>query len=234
MKEEPTIMSFVPRMLLGLILMAGLLTAAHAQAKLKDAYKDAFRIGAAVNQAQFSEADARGAALVKAHFNTITPENVLKWEAVHPQLDKYEFAAPDRYVAFGEKNKMFIIGHTLVWHNQTPRWVFQDDKGNPVDRDTLLQRMRDHIHTVVGRYKGRIKGWDVVNEALNEDPVAEDHRRRLPGQGVSVRARGRPQGRAVLQRLLAGERSQAQWRGRADQKAQGAGRPGRGGRAARS
>jgi endo-1,4-beta-xylanase len=72
-------------------------------------------------------------------------------------------------VAFGEKHHMVIIGHTLVWHNQTPRWVFQDDKGTPVDRETLLGRMRDHIHTVVGRYKGRIKGWDVVNEALNED-----------------------------------------------------------------
>ena len=72
-------------------------------------------------------------------------------------------------MAFGEKNHMFIVGHTLVWHNQTPAWVFQDDHGNPVDRETLLARMREHIHTVVGRYKGRIAGWDVVNEALNED-----------------------------------------------------------------
>jgi endo-1,4-beta-xylanase len=64
---------------------------------------------------------------------------------------------------------MFVVGHTLVWHNQTPRWVFQDEKGNPVDRETLLNRLREHIFTVVGRYKGRIKGWDVVNEALNQD-----------------------------------------------------------------
>ena len=64
---------------------------------------------------------------------------------------------------------MFIIGHTLVWHSKTPRWVFQDEKGNQLDREALLKRMRDHIQTVVGRYKGRIKGWDVVNEALNED-----------------------------------------------------------------
>jgi endo-1,4-beta-xylanase len=81
----------------------------------------------------------------------------------------YDFTAPDQYVAFGEKNGMFVIGHTLVWHSQTPRWVFQDASGNTVTRDTLLSRMRDHIHTVVGRYKGRVKGWDVVNEALNED-----------------------------------------------------------------
>jgi endo-1,4-beta-xylanase len=139
------------------------------QATLKEAFKDAFLIGAALNRAQFYEEDARGAALVKTHFNSITPENALKWESVHPRPDGYDFEAPDRYVAFGEKNGMFIVGHTLVWHNQTPRWVFQDEAGNPVSRDTLLARMRDHIHTVVGRYKGRIKGWDVVNEALNED-----------------------------------------------------------------
>jgi endo-1,4-beta-xylanase len=136
---------------------------------LKDAFRGAFRVGAALNANQFSERDARGAALVKAQFNTITPENVLKWESVHPQPGKYDFSGPDLYVAFGEKNGMFVIGHTLVWHNQTPRWVFQDATGKPVTRDTLLARMRDHIHTVVGRYKGRIKGWDVVNEALDED-----------------------------------------------------------------
>lgn len=162
-------MNVMKTMLTGVLLTAALLVNAHAQTKLKDAYKDAFRIGAALNPAQFSETDTTGAALVKAHFNTITPENVLKWEPVHPKPDEYNFAGPDRYVAFGEKNKMFIIGHTLVWHNQTPRWVFQDDQGNPVSRDILLKRMRDHINTVVGRYKGRIHGWDVVNEALNED-----------------------------------------------------------------
>ena len=71
-------------------------------------------------------------------------------------------------MAFGESNHMFIIGHTLVWYHQTPNWVFQDENGNPVTRDVLLQRMHDHISIVVGRYKGRIKGWDVVNEALDE------------------------------------------------------------------
>jgi endo-1,4-beta-xylanase len=64
---------------------------------------------------------------------------------------------------------MFIIGHVLVWHSQTPRWVFEDAQGHPTDPDTLLTWMRDHIHTVVGRYRGRVQGWDVVNEALNED-----------------------------------------------------------------
>lgn len=136
---------------------------------LKDTFKGSFLTGAAVNPAQFTEQDARGAALVKAQFNTITPENVLKWERVHPQPGSYSFELPDRYVAFGEKNHMFIVGHTLLWHNQTPAWVFQDDKGNPADRETLLKRLHDHIQAVVGRYKGRINGWDVVNEALEED-----------------------------------------------------------------
>ncbi len=140
-----------------------------APATLKDAFKKDFLVGAAINQNQFFERDARGVPIIASQFNSITPENVLKWESVHPQPGKYNFDGPDRYVAFGEKYHLFIIGHTLVWHSQTPRWVFDDDKGNPVDRATLLGRMRDHIHTIVGRYHGRIKGWDVVNEALDED-----------------------------------------------------------------
>jgi endo-1,4-beta-xylanase len=154
-------------------LMVGLLATnaaiAQEQPTLKEAFKGKFLIGVALNAAQFAERDERGAAIAKTQFNSISPENVLKWEAVHPQPDKYDFEAPDRYVAFGEKNTMAIIGHTLVWHYQTPRWVFEDAQGKPTDRETLLKRLHDHIQTVVGRYKGRIKGWDVVNEALNED-----------------------------------------------------------------
>lgn len=136
---------------------------------LKTVFARDFMVGAALNQDQFEERDAAGAALIKQQFNTISPENVLKWERVHPTPGVYDFAPADKYVAFGEKNGMFVVGHTLVWHSQVPRWVFQDDAGKPVTRDTLLARMREHIMTVVGRYKGRIKGWDVVNEALNED-----------------------------------------------------------------
>jgi endo-1,4-beta-xylanase len=143
--------------------------AAAPATTLKDAFAGAFRIGAALNENQFTGRDTLGIALVKRHFNTITPENVLKWEAVHPQPNAYSFAAADRYVDFGERNGMFIVGHTLVWHSQTPRWVFQDSAGAPLKREALIQRMHDHIATVVGRYKGRVKGWDVVNEAVEED-----------------------------------------------------------------
>ena len=155
--------------LLGLFVPPSIQSAAGEQKTLKDVFKDDFKIGAALNRRQIFETDARGAEIVRTQFNSITPENVLKWALVHPQPQKYDFAAPDRYVEFGEKNGMFIVGHTLVWHNQTPRWVFEDEQGKPLTRDALLGRMREHIFTVVGRYKGRIKGWDVVNEALNQD-----------------------------------------------------------------
>jgi endo-1,4-beta-xylanase len=151
------------------LLVALLASSVSAQGTLKDAFEKYFLVGAALNRAQFSVTDKRGADIVKQQFNTISPENVLKWESVHPELNRYDFAGPDRYVEFGRANKMFIVGHTLVWHNQTPKWVFEDEKGDPVSREVLLNRLRDHIHTVVGRYKGKINGWDVVNEALNED-----------------------------------------------------------------
>jgi endo-1,4-beta-xylanase len=151
------------------LLVIGFAATAQAPASLKDAYQGDFVIGAAINAAQITGEDARGDAIIKAQFNSISPENCLKWESVHPQPDRYDFTIPDQYVAFGEKNHMFIVGHNLVWHNQVPAWVFRDDKGNLLDRDALLARMREHIRTVVGRYKGRIQSWDVVNEALNED-----------------------------------------------------------------
>ena len=143
--------------------------AAPAPATLRAAFHGAFLVGAALNEAQFTGRDSAGAALAAAQFDQISPENALKWESVHPRPGAYDFTAADRYVAFGEAHGMFVVGHTLVWHNQTPRWVFQDSAGGPASRDTLLARMRDHILTVVGRYRGRVNGWDVVNEALADD-----------------------------------------------------------------
>jgi endo-1,4-beta-xylanase len=146
-----------------------LTTRVHAQTTLKEAFKNDFLIGAALEESQFTGQNAREAALAREQFNSISPENVLKWESVHPEPDRYNFGPADQYVEFGQENHMFIIGHNLIWHNQTPKWVFQDDKGNPISRDALLKRMHDHIVAVVGRYQGKIGGWDVVNEALNED-----------------------------------------------------------------
>ena len=146
-----------------------LTTGGFAQTTLKEAFKNDFLIGAALNEAEFTGQDTNAVVLIKTQFNTISPENVLKWESVHPNPGVFDFKAGDRYVEFGRTNGMFIVGHTLIWHNQTPDWVFANDQGKPVDRDTLLARMSNHISTVVGRYQGKIGGWDVVNEALNED-----------------------------------------------------------------
>ncbi len=137
--------------------------------RLADVFKDQFKIGAAINATQIMERDPAGNALVEAQYNTISPENILKWEVVHPKPGQYDFTLADKFVAYGEAKRMFIVGHTLVWHSQTPSWVFQDSSGAALTRDALIERMRDHIHTVVGRYKGRINGWDVANEVLEED-----------------------------------------------------------------
>ncbi len=156
---------------------------------LKDAFKNEFLVGAAINRAQIYEQDSNNDPIIKTQFNSISPENVLKWEAVHPEPDKFDFSATDAYVKFGEKNHMAIIGHTLVWHSQTPAWVFQDANGKLVDRDTLLNRMSNHIFTVMGRYKGRLKGWDVVNEAVADDGTLRQSRwMRIIGEDFLVKA----------------------------------------------
>jgi len=139
------------------------------QPALKNVFKDAFKIGAALDLDQIYGRDQAGLSVVEKHFNSLSPENILKWEEVHPEPNRYNFEAADRYVALGEKYKMQIIGHCLVWFFQTPDWVFQDDAGKPLGREALLDRMRNHIFTVMGRYKGRIHGWDVVNEAVMID-----------------------------------------------------------------
>ena len=136
---------------------------------LKEVMPKGMVIGVAINQRQFEGVDAAAVDIITKQFNQISPENALKFQPTHPAADRYTFDAADRYVQFGIDRRMQIVGHTLVWHSQTGAWVFQGADGKPADRDTLLARMRDHIRTVVGRYKGRIHGWDVVNEAIDED-----------------------------------------------------------------
>ena len=136
---------------------------------LKEVLDDDFHIGAALNYDQVYGREDKATRLVKKHFNTISPENMLKWGPVHPEPEVFNFEPADKYVAFGQENDMFIVGHTLVWHSQVPDWVFQDEQGNTITKEALLKRMQDHISTVAGRYKGKIGGWDVVNEALEDD-----------------------------------------------------------------
>lgn len=141
-------------------------TTAAGQASLRHAYADHFLIGVALNTRQVDGRDPNSARLAAQHFSSLTAENDMKWQSLNPEPDQYNFTAADAYLDFAEKHRMEVIGHTLVWHSQTPRWVFQDAEGQPASREVLLERMRKHIETVAGRYKGRIKGWDVVNEAI--------------------------------------------------------------------
>jgi len=136
---------------------------------LKDAFAGDFLIGTAVNTPQILGIDREAKPFIIKHFNAITAENAMKWEKIHPLPDKYDFALADSIVNFARANGMFITGHTLVWHSQTPDWVFQDSLGNPLTREALLERMKNHIFTVMGHYKGRVQSWDVVNEAMGDD-----------------------------------------------------------------
>ena len=136
---------------------------------LKNVYKDAFLIGVAVNPAITSGRDSVSQNIVMKHFNSITVENVMKASLINPQPGVYNFSPADDYVAFGEKNKMFIIGHTLVWHNQCPAWFFTNASGKPNTKEEQIERLRSHIEAVAGRYAGRVHAWDVVNEVIGED-----------------------------------------------------------------
>ena len=138
-------------------------------ASLKQAFADDFLVGTAVNDDIVSGRDPRARALVLRHFNAITLENSMKAEVINPEPGVYDFAAADAFVDFGEKHGMFTIGHTLVWHNQTPAWFFADAEGTPVSPEALRQRMREYIGKVAGRYAGRVDAWDVVNEQIGED-----------------------------------------------------------------
>lgn len=169
---------------------------------LKDAFREYFTVGTAVSRAittgrgfrRDETAVRQDIALVKRHFGQIVAENDMKWQLIHPRpgANGYDFGPADAFVAFGEANQMSLAGHTLVWHSQTPHWVFEGTHRPPADekpiapsprspgppsfdlsgprasRDELLSRMRDHIQTVMRRYRGKIKVWDVVNEAVSD------------------------------------------------------------------
>lgn len=136
---------------------------------LKDVFGNKFLVGVAVNVRQSSEVDTASVKIIKKHFNSIVAEDCMKSANIHPEEDRYNFEQADQFVKFGQENNMAIIGHCLIWHSQLAPWFCVDQKGNNVSAEVLKQRMKDHITTIVTRYKGKIKGWDVVNEAIEED-----------------------------------------------------------------
>ena len=155
-----------------LIFVSGCLTAsgqAKGQKTLKDALKGKFHIGIAMNSQQISGADTANVKIIKQNFDAIVAENVMKSMFLQPREGEFNFTEADKFVEFGEKNGMWITGHCLIWHSQAPRWFFTNEKGETVSAEVLKARMKSHISTVVGHFKGKVKGWDVVNEAIMED-----------------------------------------------------------------
>jgi endo-1,4-beta-xylanase len=146
-------------------------------------------VGAAVMADQLD--DLRLAALVAEQFNCVTPENEMKPEYIQPAPGEFEFRPADRIVAFAESNGMKVVGHTLCWHNQSPAWLYQDQQNRPLPRTRALENLRTHVTAVVGHFKGRVLGWDVVNEAISDNPneyLRDTPARRAIGDDYIARA----------------------------------------------
>jgi len=153
------------------------LSAADSLKGLKDFYKDYFVIGVAIgpNNLQGEQAE-----VIKRHFNSITAENVMKPALLQPQEGKFFWDDADKLVNFAEANGIKMRGHTLCWHAQTGAWMFKDSLGNPASKELALKRLKDHITTVVSRYKGKVYAWDVLNEVITDSDTAKSPYRQTP------------------------------------------------------
>jgi GH35 family endo-1,4-beta-xylanase len=153
---------------LGLALLAAPSAMAQQDVKsrsLKDAVGNRFKIGVGVGHLVIE--DPRDAALIRMHFQIITPENCMKPQSIHPAENEWKFADADRFVEFARTNELEVVGHCLVWakDDRTDQWMMEEN-GRPVSRATLLRRIETHVKTVVERYADAVTMWDVVNEAL--------------------------------------------------------------------
>ncbi|MFC1745858.1 endo-1,4-beta-xylanase, partial [Candidatus Riflebacteria bacterium] len=137
---------------------------------LKIAFHRDFAMGLALNSQIISGEEEHSVPFIARHFNTITPENEMKWASLQPEEGNFIFKNSDKIVEFALENEIKTVGHTLIWHNQTPEWVFEKTTGTPASRELLLSRMQKHIEKVVHRYRGKVPGWDVVNEAIDDAP----------------------------------------------------------------
>ncbi|AWW00409.1 endo-1,4-beta-xylanase [Arcticibacterium luteifluviistationis] len=132
--------------------------------RLREAYKDDFYIGAALNSSQISESDTKQAGLIALQFNSVTAENAMKSSQIHPSENVYNFEVPDKLAALAEKHDMAFHGHTLVWHSQLSSFI-----NDITDSTKMANALKAHIEAVAGRYKGKTYSWDVVNEAVEGD-----------------------------------------------------------------
>jgi len=158
-------------LLLATIVMSGCAKSPDTKKEptLKDAFAGKFYIGTALNIPQILGRDSASLKVVKNQFDAIVSENCMKSGHLEPQEGFFDFSTADKFVQFGFDNHLFVTGHTLVWHSQAPRWFFTDSLGHDVSRDVMIARMKNYISTVVGHFKGKVKGWDVVNEAVLDD-----------------------------------------------------------------
>lgn len=140
-----------------------------ADPTLKSAYAQAFRIGSAINPEIVSGTDSLSQRIVVQQFNTITAENVMKAATLNPRPGVFDYREADAFVALGQRNNMFIVGHTLVWHNSTPAWFLQTADGQTSPRAVVVENLRKYIEAVSTHFKGRVHAWDVVNEVVAED-----------------------------------------------------------------
>ena len=136
---------------------------------LKKVFDSKFKVGVAINKNQIKQKKSKEVDLIKNQFSSLTAENVMKWEEIHPKKNKYNFKISDLIVSMAQENDQDLIGHTLVWHNQIPEWVTRNPDGSLVEKNKLFDNITQHISSVAGRYSGKIKGWDVVNEAILDD-----------------------------------------------------------------
>ncbi len=136
---------------------------------MRDAFKDDFLVGTALNMWQVRHGSDEFWNLVRTQYSAIVAENCMKSEVLQPAEGIFNFQDADELVRYAQENGQKMTGHCLIWHSQTPSWFFHNDKGVLVDRETMIERMRKHIYTVVGHFKGKVIGWDVVNEAIEGD-----------------------------------------------------------------
>ena len=163
-------MQFYPFLILLLLAGShGLAAQTGAKQSMKDAYAGAFKIGTAVNPGITSGRDTTLERIVREQFNAITVENVMKAEEINPEPGVYRWERGDEFVEFGKRNGMFLVGHTLIWHNQTPAWFFTNEDGEPNTPEQQAERLRSHVEAVAGNYAGRVDAWDVVNEVIDND-----------------------------------------------------------------
>lgn len=147
------------------LLSEGLDAQVSASGALKDRYAPYFTMGVAISPRALRTPERQ---LIETQFSGVTAENAMKMGPIHPRADRFNWAPADSVVAFATARNMAVRGHTLVWHSQTPDWLFKGEGDQQVIKEELLKRIKAHIDSVVGRYKGRVFAWDVVNEAISD------------------------------------------------------------------